>query len=86
MNGYPQFLLVEPIAKTQYPPLGLTKISTMLKQKYPDCRIFTAIGKDIPQGLYDPEEIYITSLFTWDLDSVVESILFYQMFRSGRVC
>ncbi len=27
-----EFLLVEPVAKTPYPPLGLMKISSMLKQ------------------------------------------------------
>lgn len=31
------FLLVEPIAKTPYPPLGLLKISSMLKDKYQGC-------------------------------------------------
>lgn len=56
------------------------KISSMLKQKYPGSQIFTAIGNDIPQGLYDSQEIYITSLFTWDLDSVVDSVLSYRMF------
>ncbi|WP_333656091.1 hypothetical protein [Dissulfurispira sp.] len=80
MNDKPQFLLVEPVAKTQYPPLGLIKISTMLRRQYPDCRIFTATGKDIPRGLYEPEDIYITSLFTWDINSVVDYILFCQMF------
>jgi len=74
----PQFLLVEPIAKTPFPPLGLLKISTMLKTKYKDCSVFAQVGNAIPPALHRPEKIYITSLFTWDLDSVVKSIRFYQ--------
>jgi hypothetical protein len=74
----PQFLLVEPIAKTPFPPLGLMKISTLLKKKYPRCEIFSQVGNETPTGLCRPDEIYITSLFTWDLDSVVKSIHFYQ--------
>ena len=74
-----QFLLVEPLAKTPYPPLGLMKISSWLKNKYKDCNVFSQVGNDIPKGLYNPNEIFITSLFTWDLDKVVESIKYYQI-------
>jgi len=74
----PHFLLVEPIAKTPFPPLGLLKISAMLKKEHKDCSVFAQVGNSIPPGLYRPEKIYFTSLFTWDLDSVVKSIRFYQ--------
>ena len=73
-----QFILVEPVAKTPFPPLGLMKISTMLKKKYNDCAIFSQVGNAIPVGCQSPEEIFITSLFTWDVDSVIKSIHFYQ--------
>lgn len=73
-----QFLLVEPVAKTPYPPLGLMKISTMLRRRHNGCEIFPQVGNNIPQGLYDPRTIYITSLFTWDVDKVIDSIHFYQ--------
>lgn len=73
-----QFLLVEPIAKTPYPPLGLMKISTMLKRHYRSCTVFHQVGNGIPIALNNPREIYITSLFTWDLDKVINSIKFYQ--------
>lgn len=74
----PQFLLVEPVAKTPFPPLGLLKISTMLQKKHRDCAIFTQVGNDHPDGLRRPEEIYITSLFTWDLDSVTKTINYHR--------
>lgn len=73
-----QFLLVEPIAKTPYPPLGLLKISTMLKRRYKNCTVFTQVGNSIPNGLINPKKIYITSLFTWDIDKVISSVAFYQ--------
>lgn len=74
----PQFLLVEPIAKTPFPPLGLMKISSMLKKQYNGCAVFSQVGNGTPRGLRRPEQIYITSLFTWDLDRVIKSIHFYQ--------
>lgn len=77
-NLHTQFLLVEPVAKTPYPPLGLMKISTMLKRRYKNCRIFEQVGTGVPMGLSNPKEIYITSLFTWDIDKVVTSIEYYQ--------
>ncbi len=73
-----QFLLVEPIAKTPYPPLGLMKISTMLKRRHNDCEVLAQVGNAIPKGLHNPTSVYITSLFTWDLDKVVDSILYYR--------
>lgn len=74
----PQFLLVEPIAKTPFPPLGLLKISSMLRKRYTNCSVFSQIGIGIPKGLYQLDKIYITSLFTWDLESVIKTIHFYQ--------
>ena len=73
-----QFLLVEPIAKTPFPPLGLMKISSMLKKRFKRCAVFSQVGTGIPPGLHEPSKIYITSLFTWDFDKVVKTIHFYQ--------
>ena len=77
-NSKIQFLLVEPIAKTPYPPLGLMKISSMLKRHYRGCTVFTKVGNDTPIGLGIPKTVYITSLFTWDIEKVVDSIHYYQ--------
>ena len=73
-----QFLLVEPVAKTPYPPLGIMKISTLLKKRYKNCNVFSSVGNKIPLGVSQPSKIFITSLFTWDLKKVVESIQFYK--------
>ncbi len=81
-----QFLLVEPVAKTPYPPLGLMKISSMLKQTNKDCFVFTQVGNGIPEGLHYPDSIYITSLFTWDIDKVINSARYYQnKFRDSKI-
>lgn len=72
-----QFILVEPVAKTPYPPLGLMKIATFLRGRNKGCTIFAVVGNEVPQGASAPFAIYITSLFTWDLKKVIESVQFY---------
>jgi len=75
--GPQEFLLVEPIAKTPYPPLGLMKISTWLKKQYKGCRVLDTVGTQIPPSVSKPARVYITSLFTWDLEKVVRAANFY---------
>ena len=72
-----QFLLVEPIAKTPYPLLGLMKIANMLRDQHTGCEVLAVVGTDIPCAVRRPEAIYVTSLFTWDLQKVVRSVQFY---------
>jgi hypothetical protein len=72
-----QFILVEPIAKTPYPPLGLMKIASLLKSCHKGCDLYDVVGNNIPPGVSQPHAVYITSLFTWDLKKVIESITFY---------
>ncbi len=77
INTNDQFLLVEPVSKTPYPPLGLLKISSMLKDKYKGCTVVSQVGIGIPQHINKPNKIFITSLFTWDYKYLVECIDFY---------
>ncbi len=72
-----QFILVEPVAKTPYSPLGLMKIGTMLRRRHRECQIFDVVGAKLPPQLSDPFAIYITSLFTWDLVKVAKCAHFY---------
>lgn len=72
-----EFILVEPVAKTPYPPLGLMKIATLLKRRNKGCDIFAVVGNEISPRVSRPSAIYVTSLFTWDLKKVIESIQFY---------
>jgi len=53
------------------------KISTYLKTRRQPCEVFGTVGTEIPKGLRDPREIYVTTLFTWDLDRVVKTIQFF---------
>ena len=72
------FLLVEPVAKTPYPPVGLMKISSMLKDKVKGCNVVGQVGVGHDGWNEDPTGIFITSLFTWDWKSVADCVNAYR--------
>ena len=80
-----QFLLVEPKNSTPYPPLGLMRISSMLKKRHKNCQVFAQVGCAVPDGLVEPSQVFITSLFTWDFDSLVKTIKYYSSRFPSRV-
>ncbi len=48
-----------------------------LKKRRKPCEVFATVGTKIPQGLTRPLEIFVTTLFTWNLKGVVKCIQFY---------
>ena len=80
-------LLVEPKSRNAYPPLGLMKIATYHKLK--GDKVSYAFGNDewYRDDFWDV--IYITSLFTYNFESLIETIRFYSAnlynFRRMRV-
>ena len=78
-----KILLVEPAYYTQYPPLGLLKLSTLYKSQGHDVRFVRGI-KLITR--FVPDEIKVTSLFTWAWRPVWEAVAFYKaLFPSARL-
>ncbi|MCL5272062.1 MAG: hypothetical protein M1486_01870, partial [Gammaproteobacteria bacterium] len=67
-------LLVEPSYKNKYPPLGLMKISQYHKSRG-DYVLFCK-GKFGLSRIWD--RIYITTLFTFDYKTVIDTINFYK--------
>jgi len=80
-----KILLVEPRKSkgyyTQYPPLGLLKLATYHKQKG-DWVWYTREREDI----FEPDVIYITSLFTYAWKAVHEVIRYYsQKYKKAEI-
>jgi len=79
-------LLVEPQKSrkyhTPYPPLGLLKLAAYHRQRGDLVRLVNGISKN---G-FDPDVIYVTSLFTYAWEPVHEVIRFYSnKYRKARV-
>ncbi|MGA2682026.1 MAG: hypothetical protein ABSF44_09535 [Candidatus Bathyarchaeia archaeon] len=66
-------LLVEPDYYTQFPPLGLLKLSTFYKNQGSTTELIRGT-KDCSR---EPDLIYITSLFTWSWEPVWKAVRFY---------
>lgn len=70
-----KILLVEPKYKNKYPPMGLMKISTYHKMLGDEVRFVKGIDPNVDAEVWD--RIYVTTLFTFDFDIVVETINHY---------
>ena len=76
-------LLVEPNYYTQYPPLGLLKLSTLYKAQGHEVRFVRGLSL---VTRFIPDEIKVTSLFTWAWKPVWEAVAFYRaLFPNAKV-
>jgi hypothetical protein len=67
-------LLVEPKYYTQYPPLGLLKLSSYHKNLDDTTELARGATTKVSR---EPDIIYVTSLFTWAWKPVWEAVRFY---------
>ena len=74
MKSKKTVLLIEPDYKSIYPPLGLMKISTWHKKR--GNKVDFARGNVLYKKKYNA--IYITTLFTYHANEVIETINFYR--------
>lgn len=70
-------LLVEPNYKNKYPPMGLMKISTYHKMLGDDVRFVKGFDPEVDEEVWD--RIYVTTLFTFDFDTDVQTINHYKL-------
>jgi hypothetical protein len=78
-----KILLVEPAYYTQYPPLGLLKLSTLYKEQGHEVRFVRGLSL---LTRWAPDEVKVTSLFTWAWRPVWEAVAFYRaLFPKAKI-
>ena len=76
-------LLVQPNYYTQYPPLGLLKLSAYYKRRGHDVRY---VKDRVLLAGFRPDRVEITSLFTWSWQPVWDCVEFYKkLFPKAKV-
>ena len=80
-------LLVEPDYKVKYPNLALCKISTKLKQDGHNVTFYKGkLKRNLDNWDIHYDYIYITSLFTYESDVVIDTINYYKRcFKSSEI-
>lgn len=73
-------LLVEPNYPSKYPPLGLMKLSSYHKSLFNHVQFVKGLEESTIYNRYD--YIYITSLFTYDINVVINTIKYYQSYHA----
>ena len=69
-----KILLVEPDFYTRFPPLGLLKLATYFRKRGHQIKLVRGCAKES----FTPNEIYITSLFTYTWKPVHQAVRFYK--------
>lgn len=82
MNRNRKILLIEPAYKTKYPPLGLMKISTFHKRLGDKVVFYKGTEAKIRDQKWDI--IYITTMFTYQWKTTLETIKYYQRNKSNK--
>lgn len=77
-----KILLVEPDYYTQYPPLGLLKLSTLHKNRGDEVKFVEHIDVGVER---DFDRIYVTSLWTWAWKEVWECVRYYKRLTNAGV-
>lgn len=68
-------LLVEPMYKNKYPPLGLMKISAYHKQNWDEVTFVKGKNLELKKKKWD--RIYVTTLFTFYWKTTIDTIKYY---------
>lgn len=71
-----RILLIEPKAKTSYPPMGLMKIATYHRLLGDEVAFVSGLDKTARDDFWD--KIYITSVFTYNFDILIKTVQFYR--------
>lgn len=79
-----KILLIEPNYKNKYPPMGLMKISTYHKSRGDIVRFYKGCMPEDELKKYAPERVYITSLFTFYYDKVLNTLKYYRRFLADE--